>query len=187
MYCGVELLDGNNQYRCERCNCLVDAKRVSLVHQWANGCLIFSRGPVYVLFLLFWHLIFWDFCMILTKEKDTRYGSVFGSLFLSHLCFHSYLLIFIFLPFLFYYMYYLITHTLSFFISLSQDLSRFQFPQSLNMSPYLDCQKEDENTDAHIYDLFSVVIHSGSTHSGHYIAYIKDIDQIGVWTPPVSV
>ena len=29
MYCDHELLEGNNQYRCERCQCLVDAKRVN--------------------------------------------------------------------------------------------------------------------------------------------------------------
>ena len=32
MFCDVELLEGSNQYRCERCNCLVDAKRVSWIH-----------------------------------------------------------------------------------------------------------------------------------------------------------
>ena len=31
MYCDHEILEGNNQYRCERCQCLVDAKRVSVV------------------------------------------------------------------------------------------------------------------------------------------------------------
>ena len=29
MFCDIEILDGSNQYRCERCQCLVDAKRVS--------------------------------------------------------------------------------------------------------------------------------------------------------------
>ena len=35
------------------------------------------------------------------------------------------------------------------------------------------------------YELYSVVVHSGSTHSGHYTAYIRDID-LGSWTHPVS-
>ena len=36
------------------------------------------------------------------------------------------------------------------------------------------------------YELYSVVIHSGSTHSGHYTAYIRDVDNLGCWTHPVS-
>jgi len=28
------------------------------------------------------------------------------------------------------------------------------------------------------YELFSVIIHSGSAHGGHYHAYIKDIDNL---------
>ena len=37
-----------------------------------------------------------------------------------------------------------------------------------------------------LYDLFSVVVHSGSTHSGHYTALIRDVDNLGNWTHPVS-
>ena len=37
-----------------------------------------------------------------------------------------------------------------------------------------------------VYELYSVVIHSGSTHSGHYTAYIRDVDRLGSWTSPVS-
>lgn len=38
-----------------------------------------------------------------------------------------------------------------------------------------------------LYELYSVVIHSGSTHSGHYTAFIKDVDNLGCWTHPVSM
>ena len=65
------------------------------------------------------------------------------------------------------------------------------------MRPYLEKTRSGNTTDdgggggggeeEFIYDLFSVVIHSGTTHSGHYIAYIRDIDRLGVWTQPVSV
>ena len=51
------------------------------------------------------------------------------------------------------------------------------------MAPYCDADTSKEGT---TYELFSVVIHSGSTHSGHYTAYIKDIDGLGTWTSPVS-
>ena len=37
-----------------------------------------------------------------------------------------------------------------------------------------------------VYELFSVVVHSGSTHSGHYTALIRDVDNLGNWTHPVS-
>ena len=52
------------------------------------------------------------------------------------------------------------------------------------MGSYADTTGSDE--EEIIYDLFSVVIHGGSTHSGHYIAYIKDIDGLGTWTHPVN-
>ena len=37
-----------------------------------------------------------------------------------------------------------------------------------------------------VYELFSVVVHSGSTYSGHYTALIRDVDNLGNWTHPVS-
>ena len=64
---------------------------------------------------------------------------------------------------------------------LPQDTSKFKFPLKLDMSPYCEGLSGEDA----IYELFSVVIHSGSTHSGHYIAYIRDIDAIGTWTHPV--
>jgi len=36
------------------------------------------------------------------------------------------------------------------------------------------------------YDLFSVVIHGGGAHGGHYHAYIRDLDALGHWVTPVS-
>ena len=51
------------------------------------------------------------------------------------------------------------------------------------MTPY--CEHNSVKADG-IYELFSVVIHSGSTHSGHYTAYIRDVDDLGHWTHPVS-
>lgn len=64
---------------------------------------------------------------------------------------------------------------------------------SLDMSPYVDQRPSGEGGvankeggGAYHYDLFSVVVHSGSTHSGHYTAYIKDIDALGSWKNPVS-
>lgn len=59
----------------------------------------------------------------------------------------------------------------------------FKFPMVLDMAPYCEAGTVRGDT---IYELFSVVIHSGSTHSGHYTAYIRDVDDLGVWTHPVS-
>ena len=64
-----------------------------------------------------------------------------------------------------------------------QDTSRFKFPMTLDMAPY--CEAGVVKGDS-IYELFSVVIHSGSTHSGHYTAFIRDVEDLGVWSYPVS-
>lgn len=47
--------------------------------------------------------------------------------------------------------------------------SRFEFPQSFDMAPYMD----DPNVGHKIYELFGVVIHSGCANSGHYFSLIK--------------
>ena len=53
------------------------------------------------------------------------------------------------------------------------------------MSPY--CEAGGELVQgSQAYDLFSVVVHSGSTHSGHYTAIIRDVDALGSWTHPVT-
>ena len=64
-----------------------------------------------------------------------------------------------------------------------KDTTKFKFPLEVDMSPY--CEPESVKGGA-VYELYSVVIHSGSTHSGHYTAYIRDVDDLGVWTQPVS-
>ena len=95
-----------------------------------------------------------------------------------------------------------------------QDTSQFKFPLELDMTPY-GCGSHGNTTEGGgrggeggggggggggeggggggggggervEYELYSVVIHSGSTHSGHYTAYIRDIDNLGSWTHPVS-
>ena len=53
------------------------------------------------------------------------------------------------------------------------------------MSPYCEANGESVQGQQE-YELFSVVVHSGSTHSGHYTAIIRDVDALGSWTHPVS-
>ncbi|XP_062518219.1 ubiquitin carboxyl-terminal hydrolase 40-like [Corticium candelabrum] len=61
-----------------------------------------------------------------------------------------------------------------------KETSKCTFPQELNMNPYC----EEESSDKNYFELFSVVVHKGSTHGGHYFAYIKDVDGLGQWTHP---
>ncbi|KAL4222900.1 ubiquitin-like protein-specific protease [Mactra antiquata] len=62
-----------------------------------------------------------------------------------------------------------------------KETGRFSFPQSINMKPFCDNVSGEESLD---YELFSVVIHMGGAHGGHYHAYIKDIDNLGHWVTP---
>ncbi|XP_067119368.1 ubiquitin carboxyl-terminal hydrolase 40-like isoform X1 [Centruroides vittatus] len=62
-----------------------------------------------------------------------------------------------------------------------KEKGKFIFPMEIDMAPYCDEQKNSEDTH---YDLFSIVIHSGSGHEGHYHAYIRDFDCLGRWFPP---
>ncbi|CAF0833958.1 unnamed protein product [Brachionus calyciflorus] len=60
-------------------------------------------------------------------------------------------------------------------------LSRFKigstvsFPEILNVKKYLP-DRELENSDTYEYELFSIMIHSGSASGGHYYAYIKSFE-----------
>ncbi|XP_065839535.1 ubiquitin carboxyl-terminal hydrolase 40-like [Oscarella lobularis] len=63
-------------------------------------------------------------------------------------------------------------------------VSRHSFPIELDMNPYCD---GDESIENNVYELYSVVVHRGSTHGGHYFAYIRDVDCLGTWTHPDDV
>ena len=67
-----------------------------------------------------------------------------------------------------------------------KETRKFSFPQLLDMTPYVDMEADGaspSSCDAQ-YELFSVVIHSGSTYGGHYKTYIRDIQNLGNWVPP---
>lgn len=60
-----------------------------------------------------------------------------------------------------------------------KETSRFEFPLEIDLTEFMeDSIKHAAGSDA-CYELFSVIIHSGSAHGGHYHAYIKDIDHLG--------
>lgn len=114
-YCDTETMSGKNQYRCENCNKLVDAKK---------GARLRSLPQILTISLLRF-----SFDLI----KMDRY----------------------------------------------KETGKFVFPTSLDMSPYEE--KSDGNA---IYELFSVVVHQGGAHGGHYTAYIRDADNLGEWSSP---
>ncbi|ESO86253.1 hypothetical protein LOTGIDRAFT_220780 [Lottia gigantea] len=66
-----------------------------------------------------------------------------------------------------------------------KEVGEFAFPLELDMAPYMD--KVGINRDDEVYELFSVVIHQGSAHGGHYHAYIRDIDNLGTWCSPEKI
>ncbi|GAB1603571.1 ubiquitin carboxyl-terminal hydrolase 40-like [Argonauta hians] len=60
-----------------------------------------------------------------------------------------------------------------------KETGKFTFPKLIDMSVFVDSPSPDDHSE---YELFSLVIHRGSTYGGHYHAYIKDIDGLGTWT-----
>lgn len=62
-----------------------------------------------------------------------------------------------------------------------KETGRFEFPFEIDLGEFMeDTIKLAESE--RVYELFSVVIHSGNAYGGHYHAYIKDLDQLGKWT-----
>ena len=57
-------------------------------------------------------------------------------------------------------------------------LSRYEFPQRLNLDPFL---KEPEETAA-VYILHAVLVHTGDNHGGHYVVYINALGDNKVCT-----
>ena len=62
-------------------------------------------------------------------------------------------------------------------VKLHDDVS---FPHQLDVSEFLDAAQAEAPADGHVYELYSVCIHTGSALGGHYYAYIKDLGT-GEW------
>eukprot|EP00057_Strongylocentrotus_purpuratus_P028769 XP_011683243.1 PREDICTED: ubiquitin carboxyl-terminal hydrolase 40 [Strongylocentrotus purpuratus] len=114
-YVEEERMEGSNQYRCDRCKKLVNARK---------GAKLRSLPPILTISLLRFS---YDFVK-LERFKETGH---------------------------------------------------YTFPLELDMAPYCEQAKEEA-----LYELYSVVLHSGSTHGGHYHAYIRDVDNLGTWSEP---
>ncbi|KAK3105338.1 hypothetical protein FSP39_022933 [Pinctada imbricata] len=115
-YCQMEVMNGQNQYRCGQCNKLVDARK---------GAKLRCLPEILTISLLRFSFDY----IKLERYKET---------------------------------------------------GKYMFPMRLNMAKY--CEKD--STEEQWYDLFSIVIHRGGAHGGHYYAYIRDVDAIGQWTHP---
>ena len=62
--------------------------------------------------------------------------------------------------------------------------NKFEFPLELNMKEYCDfTDKNLENIDDndYLYELYGVIVHSGTPFSGHYYSYIRDMTHQGNW------
>ena len=68
----------------------------------------------------------------------------------------------------------------------SQPQSQIELPNdTIDSSKTKDSNDQSKDSD-HLYQLFAVIMHKGSAHSGHYFAYIRDSLQEGVWELPDS-
>lgn len=57
--------------------------------------------------------------------------------------------------------------------------SKFEFPLEIDMKNY--CDIEGKKDDDFIYELYGIIIHSGTPYSGHYFSYIRDMTNQGNW------
>jgi ubiquitin carboxyl-terminal hydrolase 40 len=65
-----------------------------------------------------------------------------------------------------------------------KETGRFEFPLELDLAEFMEdsirlATSTKVNT---VYELYSVIIHSGSAYGGHYHTFIRDMDQLGHWT-----
>uniref|UniRef100_A0A8C7SA54 USP domain-containing protein n=1 Tax=Oncorhynchus mykiss TaxID=8022 RepID=A0A8C7SA54_ONCMY len=64
-----------------------------------------------------------------------------------------------------------------------KETGRYTFPLTINLRPF--CEQTEDDDSEYSYELFSVIIHKGGCYGGHYHVYIKDMDHLGLWEPPV--
>lgn len=113
MFIETELMSGKNQYHCDQCAKLTDARK---------GAVIKTLPPILTVSLLRFAFDYSTF----RRFKEMR---------------------------------------------------KFVFPLTLNMRQY--CEIGKDRSGCYEYDLYSVIIHSGGAHGGHYHAYIRDVDGLG--------
>ncbi|EAR90666.1 ubiquitin carboxy-terminal hydrolase (macronuclear) [Tetrahymena thermophila SB210] len=58
---------------------------------------------------------------------------------------------------------------------------KYEFGLEFNIAPFLENSDIDDSSDEYNYELFTVLIHRGSAHGGHYHTYIRDFLGEGNW------
>ena len=66
--------------------------------------------------------------------------------------------------------------------------NKFEFPLEINMKEFCDfsntennVDNKDNNDEDYLYELYGVIVHSGTPYSGHYYSYIRDMTTQGKW------
>ena len=59
--------------------------------------------------------------------------------------------------------------------------NKFEFPLEINMKEFCDINEKNINEEEYLYELYGVIMHSGTPFSGHYYAYIRDMTGQGKW------
>ena len=63
-----------------------------------------------------------------------------------------------------------------------KETTKFEFPLELDLTEFIEDTFKTEITEDYAkYELFSIIIHSGSAYGGHYRTYIKDFSELGEW------
>ena len=62
--------------------------------------------------------------------------------------------------------------------------NKFSFPLEINMKEFCDFEENNINEEDYLYELYGVIVHSGTPYSGHYYAYIRDMTGQGKWELP---
>ena len=59
--------------------------------------------------------------------------------------------------------------------------NKFSFPLEINMKEFCDFEEKNIDEEDYLYELYGVIVHSGTPYSGHYYAYIRDMTGQGKW------
>ncbi|XP_060066969.1 ubiquitin carboxyl-terminal hydrolase 40-like [Ylistrum balloti] len=178
-FCEMESMDGQNQYRCESCNKLVDARK---------GAKIRSLPEILTLSLLRFSF---DFVKMQRFKESGKFlfpqtldmVSKFKHDFLPNIeevskFKHD------FLPNI-----EEVNKFIHGFIPNIEEMNNFGHSsisnhEELGIFRHGYIPNVEGATSPVTYKLFSIVIHRGGAYGGHYHAYLRDVDGLGKWTSP---
>ena len=62
--------------------------------------------------------------------------------------------------------------------------NKFEFPLEINLKEFCDIEGKNISDEEYLYELYGVIVHSGTPYSGHYYSYIRDMTGQGKWELP---